>query len=547
MASTKIPVPHHSMFGGIDRSKPPMYVPETSWWTQFNMRRTTDLGLQQVDRKEKTMTLDTACPQTAIVLVPRARQRRHSIFIICDKVLECKSEFASTELPLVGPDGEVASAAGDMDITGDYRRWAFTTFEGRTYFTNLTTPIHVITPHPYVARLGFQNVLTSPTTVYPAAQYIETFFDHLVVANVNFNGTFPNRIQWSDLRKFDQWTPKKSSEADFYDILESSNTVHLGITGLQRFGEYLVAYTGSGIWISPYVGLPGVMRWSERVKGVGNDFPYAVVAVDRYHFFISERWRNFALFDGTDTPQPIGDNIRDLFFDDLNEEPELRYRTWGYVNFNQMEVVWAYVSKSSAGPFDREVVYNLRDRTWYSRSCEDVHAYAPAARPFFTIDELQGSIDGLSGTINGLGAATTLPDFWTDGTGSLLVEMNTNNENTLPQPLPYLETGDFIYGNLPDVKEVESLIIQASLGTAVGVDVFVSSRKHLDDEIVWQPVQQMWHPNSNEGRISPRIFGRIIRYRFVPRKDNNPQVTGVLKFGWQTFIEEVYNAKQVEK
>jgi hypothetical protein len=105
-----------------------------------------------------------------------------------------------------------------------------------------------------------------------------------------------------------------------------------------------------------------------------------------------------------------------------------------------------------------------------------------------------------------------------------------------------LETNDLFYGDLSTVKEVESLLIQATLGTAIGVEVYVSARENLGDDITFKLVGQVWTPSLREGRLSlPRVAGRIIRYRFVPKP--NAPASSIDSFKWTNFTEFAYNVK----
>src|SRR5690606_1018229 len=132
---------------------------------------------------------------------------------------------------------------------GPHDRWATAVYEDRIYFTNLNTPIHVVTPHPYVSRLGFGNVKVDPETdTNPKARYVEVFFDHLVIADVDYKGRYAHRLQWSDLYNFNVWDAARTNEADQYDILPSADCEVSGITGIGKIGSGLYTYASNGIW-----------------------------------------------------------------------------------------------------------------------------------------------------------------------------------------------------------------------------------------------------------------------------------------------------------
>jgi hypothetical protein len=543
MSSTKEQIQHLNMFGGMNQSLASHLTPEDAWWVQFGMRRQVQKGLVQVPRKKILTTNAAFAPISAIAIVPTSLGRRHRIFVFGSQVGELKADNTIALLPLVGPDGSTVQTSEFGMSEGD--RWATVVFDGNIYFTSLQNQLHKLTGHPQVERMGGQNVLVAPSKTYPAARYLEVFFDHLVFGNVNFNGIFPNRVLWSGLRDFGDYVPRKESETDYFDFLEKESPTCDGMTGLKRYGDILVGYTATGIWMTRYVGLPSVFKWEEIVMDVGNDFPYALVANDKHHIFISDKWQNFLYFNGSNTPEPIGDPIAQYFFDTLTDEPDDRYSLFGYVNTRYRELCWAYISKDSDGVFDKEVVFSIRDKKWHVRSLEDCAAFSPEVFGIQTIDDLTGTIENLTGTINSLGDGQIHTFLWARLDGSLLTEAAVGDSNVVAQPIPYLETGDYFYGDLESMKEMETMLVQAVLGTASAVQVLYSTRANLGDEIKWTTLPQLWTPEIREGRLSlPRVNGRIFRFRFQPYTTEEDGVDG---FSWQGFVENVYGTKQVEK
>lgn len=527
--STKVPLVHNTMLDGMNQGVPVMLVPPNQWWTQFNFR-TRPQGLEQVPRKQVLQDLKTGVAPTAMLTRPIFRGRKADIFVFSDRVHQLTGEKTNSLVAL--EEEQYPLYSNDTSV-----RWALAPFEGKVYFTNLATPTKVLTEHPVVRALA-----TSSRA--PAAQHIETFFDHLVWGNVDYQGRFPYRVLWSNKGNFADLQIHKASESDYYDFLDQHDSFTDGVTGLKKWGDRLIAYTGNSIWAAEYVGLPTVMRWRPVIQDVGNDFPWSLVAVDRFHFFISEDWKNVAVFDGTDTPQAIGDEIAPYFFDDLTTDLEYRYLVHGYRDGNEREIVWAYVSKASNGLYDKEIVYSLRTKHWYVRSCNNVTAFTQGGLTTCHIDALTGSINNLTGSIAKLGLSTFAERIWASGQGVLLTDYSTGTPQE--QVLPYLETGDYTYGNLEYVKELESLCLMASLGTAYGIKVYISVRNNSAEQIIWLPLSQVWTPTLREGRLSPpRVAGRLFRFKFQPEPQKG--ATGVDNVKWAGFIENVYGAQQVEK
>lgn len=544
--STKIPISHLATFGGMNRSVPAHLIKPDEWWTQFGMRRKQGGGLVQVPRKcYSSLNTNESYPITNITAVPYSWPNKSNIFAFGRKVWFCNSTSLGAALCIRGPDGLIVP--GIFNLPDPYGRWATTVFEGRLYFTNKVCPIHVVTDQQEINRLNYVNV--NPKAYdQPAGCYLETFFDHLVVANCSYRGYFPWRVHWSDVRKFHVFESSNENEADYYDILEDTPSL-LGITGMAKFGDALIVYTGSSIWAATYVGLPTGMRWSRRISGIGNDFPWAVVPVDKFHFFISERWRTIGLFDGSEIPQPIGDPIAKYFFDDLTTNPNYRYRLWGTLDNTNREVVWTYISTVSlGGVFDRQLVYNLQDKTWYIRGCEDVQSFMDSSYVYTNIDSLAGTtINEWAGTtIQGLSPGAVKYRMWGMSNGRFAIDSNDPHTNLLDCAQPYLETGDFTYGDIWAVKEVERLFILAKDLNYVRVSVSV--RNSPDDTISWTTYTNWTTALKADILATPRMAGRIFRFKFEPLNNGpDPEYSTAVDWNFNGFIDYVYGAQSVEK
>lgn len=476
---------------------------------------------------------------TAFVSVPINGTLKHRLLAFGGRVTMLKTATTGVELLLNSPSGTGHGAGCEM-LAGS-ARWATTLYENRVYFTNPNTPIHVVTDQPYVNRLGFGEIgAANFPDLNPKAKYIDTFFDHLVIANVDYKGRFPNRLQWSHLYDFNIFDSSRKNEADHYDMLESPMSKIGGITGIAKLGVSLFTYTSTGIYASQYVGLPSIIRTEQVIPDVGNDFQYGLIATERLHFFISELWNNIFVFNG-EVLTPIGDPIIDFFFDDLSTDLKKRQATWGYMDREANELVWCYKSILSAGLYDKEIVYNLLFKKWYARSCNDLTAFHPGARTSQTIEGLGTTDIGvLTGPIEDLDPdLKNFGKIWGDGTGHLVTEDAVTLQD---EPVPYLETNDLFYDDFTTIKEIENILIHAQLGTAASIDVYVATRNHVDDAVTYAKQAQTWTPTLRETRLTlPRTSGRIIRYKFVPVIAGGQ--TSVDNFAWTNFTEFVYNAK----
>ena len=557
----RIPVKHDNVLG-MDRSTDSYLIGSKAWQTQFGFRVSQNKSLVQVPRKLVSQSIGHAvyltdesgnrltdesgnyllvqstqiAAVTASASVPNGGSLLHNNFLFSHGVFFLQSKTTAVELLLASSAGIGDNSSLDL-LVDDNTRWTTTLYEGKVYFTNLLTPIHVVTEGPYVARLNGQPLDQVQTS--PAARYIETFFDHLFIADVSYKGRFPNRLQWSDLYNFHIWNSTRSNEADCYDILDSENVTIGGITGCKRLGNELFTYTSTGIYVTNYVGFPSLFKTDIRIPDVGNDFRYGLVTTERMHFFPSFRWRIFFNFNGEQVT-PFGEEIAEFFFADLNSDIKLQQKTFGYTDTSTNELVWTYVSTQSSGDVDKEIVYHLKTKVWYSRACEAATTFFAGGRVANTISSLSGTIAGLSGTVQDLEVLVdTIPKLWGTGKNELLLE-GTNL--ALAQPLPYLETNDFIFDDFWSVKEVETLIINAILGTSLGIEVYFSSRNLINDAVTYNLVNQVWDNSLKENRLSlPRGSGKIFRYKFQPKPQKGLAYVDNVK--WTNFVQLVYGLK----
>ncbi|HEY6018598.1 MAG TPA: hypothetical protein VIY48_01505, partial [Candidatus Paceibacterota bacterium] len=520
------------------------------WLRCENLRRTSD-GLIQTPPQKVQVT--SALTLQGIATIPTGRTKRQRVFLLGTQIAEL-TDVGYVNVLLQGPDALAGRPTGEglPDYIAEFRipdgffRWAWVNFEDKIYISNRDTPIHVITMHPWVRRMQNQNILVNPTVEIPCGQYLETFYDHLVVGNVTYQGVHEGRVQWSGLRDFGDWLPKKNNEADYFDFIESQDHIIQGVTGLKRFGRLLAAYTSDSINLGTYVGLPGVIRWEEVVHGIGNDFPWAVVGFDRYHFFISEKWRNFAVFDGTSTPQPIGDPIAEYFFNDLSANNDYRYQVIGWVDQARHEIVWNYCAGTSVPPgtLTKQVVYDFIGKTWSIRPSPGVIDMVGVVQLGKQIDSQVGTIDGLTGSINGLGLGNMYPQVWLSQAGHDVYVSGTYGDTVVAQTTPLLETGDLVYGDIDAVKEVEAITIHAALGTAKEIKVEYSVRDHVSDTVSYTEAKLRWTPTLRECRVPIQASGKIWRYRFTAVQNLTDTIAN---FVWYGHVEYVYGAKQVEK
>lgn len=381
----------------------------------------------------------------------------------------------------------------------------------------------------------------------PFPEFIEEFYNHLVVANTVEAGTkFPLRLRYSDLNDYTNFTGTNTNEADVFDIGNNplNGQFGLGITGLKRMGTICAIYTCGSIWNMQYVGFDnGVMEITEQINGIGCWIPNCLVGVDRFHVFPA--LDNFYMYDGN-ACYPIGDDIKRFFYADITPDPVLRAQSWSYVDSVSQTLNWYYPSKYSTSGCDRHLVFNWQARRWYyldglSRTA----ALTGGARVTTWIDLLTQfslTIDGLvtaSSTIDGLAKDQYLPSgLFLDTSGATLktekIQSDTKIEPSIKQfPQVVLETGDMTFGDPNSIKLISQLYLDADVFPAAAAELSLPGATYgwqiwcLPRDYVCQPVDNTKYlfcglykpptrPNAPLAFTFPnRVNGRVFRFKFI--------------------------------
>ena len=482
-----------SKFLGISRAVPPWQLPVGMFYDSLNFRFCRG-KCEQFPRKIKTGSIVDPVPLLAVLVIPDIGTMYNQAVVVTSRsVYKLATEVDSVDIT---SGVKLRGTAND--------RFSSVMFENKFYVVNRQTPVFWTDG----SRCG-----RATTMAQPCGRYIEVFYDHLVVAGCSED---VRKVRWSNLRRFDQWNTERASEADYFQFLEGEDESFGGITGCKRLNEFLVVYTSSQIWVGAYVGLPKVMQFRRVSSQLSNDCQYGLLAVDKIHMFPSFKWRNFFVFDGT-TPEPIGDDIADYFFNDVSTDMVEQQATWAYFDKRNHEAVWVYKSVRNTGHHDRAVVFNLLTKKWYPMSAEKLLCYAEKPMATRSIDRLGSTIDGMTGTINSLAVPELEYDaVWGGPEGSLLREKRSGDATVDCEEIenPFIETGDVVGSEMMEVKETDTLLVNAALGDASGLKCEISVRKNLSDAVTFVELTPEWTPTVRDCRLTHKKYAdRVIRYR----------------------------------
>jgi hypothetical protein len=507
---------HDKLMGGVDTTLPANLIGADQWRTQHNFRLTP--ALTQIPRKILVSSIISSEDVRWMGIVPSANPGFGTFVYLTESGI-FDSNNPSTPFVTLVKDG-------------NYHRWAVQLYGGRLFYTNEINPLRVNA-----------GVSDTPLLNAPAGRYLAFWYDHVVVGSPT---GFPNRIQFSDVYDFTKWTPDATNEADYYDFVEWQQTdfPFTGVTGIGKLKGTLWVYTPTAIIPVSYVGKPKVIKVEEEgiITRIGNTFPWTLVCLDTVHFFFDYLEMMFFVFDGS-TCIPVGEPVRQYLMDNLTTNISFATRMYGYIDSVNREIWWPFVSNknSNTGLFDKAVVFNYRYRKWSTASVSNVQCFSVGGQLAQVISSLQGTIGNLKGNITSLRSAGIISSrLYGTNNGQLLTDDFPGFTTTAPIPYsdsfglydtPVLETGDFVYGDIRNVKETDVMVLnsafQLELQSTLNlpptppmaeVDVFVSGRDYLGDAPSYpQTPNAQWMPNLQDGLASYQgsVKGRVLRYKFV--------------------------------
>jgi hypothetical protein len=521
MASNYIAVLHDKVNEGMDFTSPSHLIGD-KWIHSHNMRTTP--GLEQVPKKIVHLTVGTTGDEIRhISILPGTKPGTGThLFFTAEEIL------TSTGVSLV---------SGFSD-DGMFRRWSTALYNGSVYYTNELNQVQYFN--------GSQNVTLENS---PMARYLTTWYDHLVVAYPTENGqTHPNRVQWSDLYNFDTWTPVKGNEADHYDFVEwqSQDYPFTGVTGIGKLRGVLWVYTPTAIIPLQYVGLPKVIQVREEgiVTRVGNTYPWTLVCLDNVHFFYDGFEKMFFAFDGQQ-PIPIGEPVRQYLLDNLNSDVDLASKMYAYVDTDNREIWWCFVSTASSGDFDKAVVFNYRYRRWFTASVENVMCFCSGTQETGPVSTLVSAVASQTGEVGDLGVSGTNQRLYGTDDGVVLRDAVTAdaNESLLAQDDPVLESADFHFGDLRTIKETDAMILNAywtetgegDINENAYIEVYAKGRNYLSEPVGWSgsELRGSWDLDLEDDKLNYKgsVVGRVLRYKFVGKN-----IRGLKVAAWSDLV-----------
>jgi len=156
-------------------------------------------------------------------------------------------KVSSTDLSME----DVSKASGYTGIN----RWKFAQFGNYALASNGSEKIQYF-------DVNVSTDFADLAAAAPVAKYITVVRDFVVGANIGA-GTYPSRVQWSDINDPTDWTAGAASQSDYQELPDGGDIT--GITG----GEFGIVFLEKAIVRMSYIGSPLFFQFDTISRNVG--------------------------------------------------------------------------------------------------------------------------------------------------------------------------------------------------------------------------------------------------------------------------------------
>ena len=382
-------------------------------------------------------------------------------------------KFDSSDLSM----DDVSKVGGYATPTSD--RWNFAQFGGVLLAANNESKIQAWT-------IGTSTAFADVAAAAPVARYVTVVRDFVVAASIGA-GTYPNRVQWSDINDETDWTSGVTSQSDYQDIADGGDI--RGITG----GEFGLVLTEKAIIRMSYVGSPFFFQFDTISKNLGCLEQNSIAQYGPTTYFISDD--GFYSCDGQGVT-PIGaEKVDRFFFEDANIGLIGEIST--AVDPVRALVMWCYRNVAGGQSI---LAYNWQIKRWsYGETTADKIASAMTTGV---------TLEGL----DAFGTVDSITTSWDDRTwsGGDLLLAGTDGAKivtfTGANATASITTADISAGNTSMVSMVRPVIDNGSANVSVSSRILLSAQPSYNSPVA----------TNSDGRSPQRSVGRYHRIRVVP-------------------------------
>lgn len=266
---------------------------------------------------------------------------------------------------------DVTRISSPYALTTD-SRWCYAQYGNTSLAANKSTPIQ------YSNSGEFDDISGAPS-----AAVIDVVNNFVFAGNTSdgIYGDSPDRVWWSALGDYSDWTPSAATQAGTTRATSKAGKV----TAVKRFGSSMIIYKAESMFIATYVGLPLIWDVQDIQGEIGTPCQNTVVNVGTpdYPRHIFMGLTDFYQFGGGQ-PSPIGSPLKETVFNEINNASiENSYAMHDRINSR----VYFYYPSGGATLPNKCVVYNYKTNKW-GRDDRGIECAAEFVSPAMTYGDL---------------------------------------------------------------------------------------------------------------------------------------------------------------
>jgi len=293
-------------------------------------------------------------------------------------------KVSSTDLTME----DVSKASGYTGIN----RWKFVQFGNYALASNGSEKIQY---YDVNSSTDFADLAAAA----PVAKYITVVRDFVVGANIGA-GTYPSRVNWSDINDPTDWTAGAASQSDYQELPDGGDIT--GITG----GEFGIIFLEKAIVRMSYIGSPLFFQFDTISRNVGCIEGGSIAQYGGISYFLSDD--GFYSCNGQQVVGIGSEKVDRYFFNNANIGDIDSISA--AIDPERNLVIWNYTTVSGNRAL---LIYNFETQKW----CEadtDVDVLSTLATAGTTLDAIDTAYNitagsfvvGKSYTIRSLGTKT---------------------------------------------------------------------------------------------------------------------------------------------
>ena len=229
------------------------------------------------------------------------------------------------------------------------------------------------------------------TSAAPIAKHLTVIRDFVVGAYIEA-GTYPNRVQWSDVNDPRYWNSDGASLADFQDIEDGGDIT--GITG----GEFGIILMENAIVRMSFVGSPNIFQFDTIARGVGCIEGGSVTQYAGTTYFLGAD--GFYACDGQQIIRIGAEKVNRYFFSNANIGDIDSISA--SIDPERNVVIWDYSNTSGGRSL---IIYNYQTQKW-SEAETDVDYLS-------TLSSTGATLDGLDDAYNVTAGSFVIGQYYT--------------------------------------------------------------------------------------------------------------------------------------